>query len=293
VSRGATSSLAASVTGKSSSVDPTFNTRLAAASADVRQYECNTVGKLADGAPYCVSGRLDSPTTVVMLGDSHARQWKQAMAAAANDVGVRLVDRYRGACPAIDVRLQPAENNDDSADCAQFRADSLQLIDEVHPSAVILSQAGYLGRVRDANGDAVLPARAAQLWSDAYTAFLKNLLDKHITPITFIDNPADTIDPTDCLSKNQAVDPCKFTRAVGLGPGYAQAQAEAAVRTQLGGGILTFGTSDQICERWVPTCELEVNGTFIFADGSHLTSAFTMTQLPRLDQLLRDAHLGS
>ena len=91
---------------------------------------------------YCTYGNVESDTTIVLYGDSHAAQWFPALEKIASTRGIKLVSLTKSACPAVD-----APRDDDGAfkylNCAQWRKNSYQRIKEIKPLAVIMSSYQY------------------------------------------------------------------------------------------------------------------------------------------------------
>ena len=91
---------------------------------------------------YCTYGDVDSDTTIVLYGDSHAAQWFPALEQIASKRGIKLVSLTKSACPAVD-----APRDDDGGfkykNCAQWRKYSYQRIKEIKPLAVIMSSFQY------------------------------------------------------------------------------------------------------------------------------------------------------
>jgi len=90
----------------------------------------------------CLYGDINSKTTVVLYGDSHAAQWFPALEELANERGFKLLSLTKSACPSVDVPRadQGAFKN---MHCDKWRDDSISRIKKLRPEAVIMSNFQY------------------------------------------------------------------------------------------------------------------------------------------------------
>lgn len=84
----------------------------------------------------CSYGDLDSETTVMLLGDSHAAHWLAAFADIAMRRHWHLYVLTKSGCPVPEVShlVRPGEV---AEDCNLWRADAFALIDDLHPDLVV------------------------------------------------------------------------------------------------------------------------------------------------------------
>jgi len=232
----------------------------------------------------CVVGQPDATRTVLVVGDSHAGHWLPALDAAGRDLGVRVVMRSRGGCPSV---LLPIANSagplQTSAACDQFRRETQRLVDDLHPDAVVLSNAGYTGRVL-ADGAVPEVEVQEQLWSKALDAQIGSLAAGGVRVGVILDNPRITFDPVACISRNHGAAGCAVPRQDALelvGPFNAR-QREVIARQP---GVELLDPEALICDG--ATCALEVGGEYVFSDKDHLAGGFTAAQAPTMADFLR------
>jgi hypothetical protein len=224
----------------------------------------------------------------MLVGDSHAGQWTEALGRAAADNDMVLVSRWHSACPAISVNIKDERGTTPTAlteQCTAFRRDTLRLIEELKPTAVILSQSNlYLPYILDDDLGSIDVSRRISLWRNAYTDFLTAQRDLGVRPAVILDNPSFAKDPIECVSRKRSAEGCDQPRQAGLG-GIRQLQtAETGALRELG-GIPSFTVVDEICDE--VRCNVELDDTLVFSDNSHLTTAFSLLEQPRLADFLR------
>jgi len=88
-------------------------------------------------SPACVFGDPASPTTVVLLGDSHAAQWFPALVALADKHRWRLVVRTKSGCPAPDVTIFNRSLKRAYAECDTWRTRVLDELATTKPALVV------------------------------------------------------------------------------------------------------------------------------------------------------------
>jgi peptidoglycan/LPS O-acetylase OafA/YrhL len=245
--------------------------------------ECDRSTLVIQGESVCEMGDLKGDKTVVLIGDSHAGQWKDALGAAAKREGVRLVVRWTSSCPAIGV---DTVNTDGvwTEKCPPFVRDTLAILGELQPDAVLLSQAeAYDGRIVDRTGDELSLPEQLALWRTSYSTTLTALAE--LTPSTGIlqDNPRLDYDPNTCLVRAGATsESCASPREIALAA-TATLQSESAAG--MAGHNITafFTTNDKLCS---DVCKVVDSGVPVYRDYNHLSRQWTMTQVPDLQELL-------
>jgi len=266
--------------------DPFFQ-RLTAAGAGAGGIDENAgcqAQRSSQGIAYCEYGVADSTTTVLLAGDSHAAHWIPGFAQAATAAGYRLIVHTRGGCPSVPVpiaisatRLVPSDN------CAQFRANTQRLIDELDPRIVVLSNANYVGRILDDHN--ALPDDAAQLerWRQGLAEAIEALQRQERRVGLVLENPTLPFDPNICIARERSVAVCEPSRAESLGTIEGFNQIEMATAQQAG-DVPTFDVSTTLCDS--ERCVLEHGGRLVYQDGGHLSTGFVVDQAPALTDFL-------
>ncbi len=67
---------------------------------------CKDPTRSASGIEFCEDGDVTSQRTIMLLGDSHAGQWRQVFDAVGVQQHVRIVVRWSGGCPPVQVLVR-------------------------------------------------------------------------------------------------------------------------------------------------------------------------------------------
>ena len=222
----------------------------------------------------------------MLIGDSHARQWMAAFADGAKKSEARLVVRWKSVCPSIPVRVTSFEGIE-SADCATFRTETLQLVEELRPDVVVVANySGYRDQILTGDGSDADRAEQAEIWADGFAEHLEGLQGSGARIGVVVDNPRLETDPLVCLSRRgNTEEECQPTRSAALAATAPFQSAEADVMERIG-GITTFGVTDRICDS--DRCDLIQGGDFVFVDRDHLSVAWTRRHVDHVAAFLVD-----
>jgi hypothetical protein len=91
-------------------------------------------------ATQCVYGDLTGSSTIVLYGDSHARQWLPALNAIAIAHKARLVILGQDGCPMVKVNFAGSHY---MSSCSTTATESLKVIATLKPEMVILANSTY------------------------------------------------------------------------------------------------------------------------------------------------------
>ncbi|MDH6235812.1 acyltransferase family protein [Cryobacterium sp. CG_9.6] len=239
----------------------------------------------ASGIRYCEDGDASSKKTVMLVGDSHAGMWQNALGAAAQAEGYRLVTRWLSACPAIPVAVVNAQGVHDPA-CTQFRTGTVRLMGEVKPQMVVIVNANsYVGRIVDGSGQSLETTAQAHSWAAAYSEFVAQIRGFGALASSIEDNPQLSFDPVLCLTRALGSEArCSSDRGSALATTRVLRTAEA-VEVEALHMTARFATVPLICGS--ESCRVLAGTEPIFADQGHLSAAFTRLQVPDLRLFLR------
>ena len=151
-------------------------------------------GDIASGN--CAYGDLNSTTTIVLYGDSHAAQWFPALDTLAKEHGFKLISLTKSSCPSIEV-LRPDQGAYKNNDCSAWRERSITRIQAIHPTAVIVSGFEHY----ELPGGSSYRAR---WWSKGQKVLLEKLNSATNTLIYITDTPKPVQDIPSCLATHDA-----------------------------------------------------------------------------------------
>lgn len=259
------------------------------AGAEPEPYGCAGETETTSGIEVCLLGDLTADTTVLLIGDSHAMHWVPAFDAAARDAGLRLAVRWRHGCPAAEVDVeQPTERGP----CSGFQAQSLRMIDELRPDAVVVSQAQiYANRMQHADGTRMTDDEVDSVWTSANDKLFAHLTAAVPAVVAVKDNPQLDVDPLECLTRPLP----------GLGDcGMSRADAEKS-----NGDLPRIST--EIWKKygvpswdgvWSETCDAQKCGVGdtdhpVYRDFHHLSVDYVLTRVASVEQMLQAAVRGT
>ena len=261
-----------------------FDRMVRDAQADVRQVTCPEEARSASGVEHCLGGDPSGEVTVLLVGDSHARHWTGALHEAAGDAGLRSAHRWRGNCPALDVRVRtPIMSRSDVAGCTAFLEQTDRLVADLDPDVIVVSNAAaYTEAVVDGDGVVGDPERAGAVWAEGLREQLARWQREGRTVGLVEDNPVAGFDVPTCVAREGDLEACAVSAADARSRTGPIDDANRRVARAL--GVPTFSVRDELCDD--ERCAIAVDGALVYADAGHLTRAFTGTQEGRLAEYL-------
>jgi hypothetical protein len=257
--------------------------------AEPQSYGCSATTETTSGVEVCLLGDVDAKTTVLLLGDSHAMQWIPAFDAAAADAGLRLAVRWRHGCPAAEVDVyQPAERGP----CADFQAESVGVVDDLRPDAVVVSQAQiYAGRMERSDGTGMTADEAYATWAAANDKLFAHLTAVTPNVVAVKDNPQLDVDPLECLTRPlSGLGDCSMSRTEAETSNGDLPDISADTWTKY--GVTTWdGVWSQTCDE--RSCSVGDISHPVYRDYHHLSAGYVLTQVPSVEQMLRTAVRGT
>lgn len=225
--------------------------------------------------------------TVLIVGDSHAEHWEEAVKAATVALGGTFVSNSLWSCPAIDVYVTLLDGSRMRAGCEEHRAKSKELAADA--DIIILSQAEhYINRIRTPDGGRVTEEERLQIWQEAYRDWLTDWSATVPYVGVFTDNPKiPGFNPADCVRFQGPVPECNVTAEAVRKEMGELPSVSAGVRISVfeNPGTRVFDVYSLICDDAVCKTFDDV-GEPIFSDNQHLTSDWTMKQIPLLKEYL-------
>jgi peptidoglycan/LPS O-acetylase OafA/YrhL len=154
--------------------------------------------------PLCPRGDTDGDRTLVLIGDSHARQWVPALDALAQRYGYTAYFLIREGCPSADVTPWMVHGGP-STDCEAFQEWARDQVEEMQPDVVLLGSEANRRGFTDDDGDQV---DDVPTMSEMYQAGMEREID-YLSPhagrvIVIGDPPAVMLHPGQCLSERDA-----------------------------------------------------------------------------------------
>jgi len=255
----------------------------AEAAAEVPPLDCE-LGTIMQtgGAHACILGDQSSSETIAVIGDSHAGHWIWAMDDAAEEAGVRLVFRWRSACPSIEVTVTSTTGVRDEG-CPGYRAETRQILIAERPSLVIISNSfGYRDTFLNEDGARLDPAQQVDAWQSAMADQVAQIDALGAEVAVMDDNPGMPFNPTNCIA-TLGRDPstCSVPWSTAFGPNSSIASATFAVVNEDD----YLGFNDAVCPDHM--CVAVSQGIPLYRDRTHLSRAWTLEQVPELSEYIQ------
>ena len=230
------------------------------------------------GVPDCVSGDPSAPTTVALVGDSHAAMWQPGMELVAQQRNWRLVTIAKVTCPLQKLPIISPYLGRRYSECEQWREEALAALSDQQPKLVVLSMSRRYGA--DFGFTSYDPDWLASLRD--LVAELRALTGARVLVLGPVPDPR--TDVPVCLSAHldDAV-ACAPLRREGLNANGVNAEMQA---TGAGGGQYA-DLSEMFCTTDV--CPVVVGSDLVFRDDNHLTVSYAEALAPVLGVIAEQA----
>ncbi|MBV9650796.1 MAG: acyltransferase family protein [Pseudonocardiales bacterium] len=260
-----------------------------AASADTQEVPANLTPSLADAAadqsvPFrddclldwaavhqgaCAYAAKASPTTVALIGDSHAAQWFPALDQIARQQQWRLETLTKKLCPLLlDLPIHSPQLGREYTECEAWRTEILDRIQAERPALVILDMTRRYGE------DFSFTTYGSR-WLDSLTLTVADIRATGAAVLVLgpIPDPLTSV-PT-CLSTHlDAASDCAPDRSKAINDAGITAEQAA---TAAGGGHYADLT-DLFCT--ATQCPVVVGNTLVYRDDNHVTTSYAQWLAP-------------
>lgn len=232
------------------------------------------------GQPECATGDTASPTTVALVGDSHAAMWQPAFQQLAEQRHWRLETLAKVTCPLQELRITSPYLGREYTECEQWRGQIMARLTAEHPRLVVLDMSRRYGG--DFGFVSYDPA-----WIGTLADTVKRLRGNGATVLVLGPAPDPHGSVPACLSAHlDDATACAPARPVAVDDGGVAAERAA---TTGGGGHYAdltelFCTSDR--------CPVIVGNTLVFRDDNHVTTEYARLLAPVIGALADRAVAG-
>jgi peptidoglycan/LPS O-acetylase OafA/YrhL len=202
----------------------------------------------------CTLGDTKSSKTIVLLGDSHAQQWIQAVDPIAQRNGYKLITYMKSACSLADIKLWDDTNKKDYVECSSWRKEVLDQVEKIKPDIIISSETLHSNSTVEKYSELMLRLKS---------------ISNHV--IKIIDNPKATQIIPECLAKNSNnIQKCSFDpNKAFLYKELADKEVEESKKLQ----IPLIETLKWFCTD--QSCPPIVDNIIVFYDNGHVSSTYS------------------
>ena len=227
--------------------------------------------------PACIYGG-SGPTTIALVGDSHAAQWFPALELIATERGWRLLSLTKSGCSLTDIAFAIPKLKRRYTECEQWRRAIVKRLRRERPALLVVAASWPRTPVDPADR---APSRQA-------AALARSIASIGVPTAIIVDTPFLTEAPLQCLSRHPSEpEHCATARAVAFSEVHADRDREAARMS----GATLVDLSDPICPG--DPCPAIVGGIIAYQDRVHLSVAFARSLAARLASALPDPTQGA
>jgi peptidoglycan/LPS O-acetylase OafA/YrhL len=222
----------------------------------------------------CIFGDTRGKHTMVIYGDSHAGMWFDALNIIAKDAHWRLVDLWKGYCPAdsLPYRNPPGWGRSGGvyAACDQWHRFAIHRINLLKPDLLVISQE---------IGAYYIPYTPQQ-WQRGFEVTLKQLKTSKATVVVLGNIPLLPQNGPECLARHTAdIQACSGSVRTFLTP-YSQAEQAAAEMA----GARYVNVTPWFCST---LCTAVIGRYDVYHDQYHVTATYTYVLERLLSRALR------
>ena len=222
----------------------------------------------------CTYGNSAGPTTVALIGDSHAAHWLPTLEALAAQRGWRIQAMTKASCPPIALLVWLENYSRPYTDCLEWAEAALVQIERMQPAITFVSFSRHYLVV---DGEQLLPAtQVPGRWTSATEALLTRIDVASGTTVYIADTPRHERNPVHCLASRLVVSDCPSLRADTVDAGYAAIEAAAAAAA----GVDLLVSADWLCD--ATACPLIFGSYLVYRDQTHISATFAAVLAPVL-----------
>ncbi len=230
------------------------------------------------GQPECAMGDVTSPTTVALIGDSHAAMWTPPFQQIADQRHWRLEMMAKEACPVMDVEVGGIFRRmiEDLQHCEQWRAEVMSRLKAERPRLVVVSVWRGYGFDETMTGF----KGYGSAWVDSLARLVRQLRDIGTQVLILGPAPSPHANVPICLSGNlDNAAACSLARSAAVNQSGIAAETAA---TTAGGGQYA-DVSDLFCT--AERCPVVVGNTLVYMDVSHVSIPYSRQLAPAIGAL--------
>lgn len=237
------------------------------------------------GHPECAMGDTTSPTTVALIGDSHAAMWTPAFREVATERNWRLEMMAKEGCPMLDVPIAKYLNSivESFRHCEQWRGEILARLRAEHPQLVVVSMSRQ--EIAGTWQAGFTPYNEA--WIDSLTRLVIQLRETGAKVLVLGPIPDPRAPVPDCLTRHlDDASACSPPRSAAVNDaGMARESAATA-----GSGGQYADLTDLFCTP--DRCPVIVGNTLVYFDWNHMTFEYSRQLAPAMGALADRALAG-
>ncbi len=232
------------------------------------------------GQSDCATGDTASPTTVALVGDSHAAMWEPAFQRVAEQRHWRLETLAKVTCPLQELRITSPYLGREYTECVQWRGQIMDRLKAERPRLVVLDMSRRYGA--DFGFVSYDPA-----WIDTLGRTVAQLRSIGATVLVLGPAPDPHGSVPTCLSGH-------LDDAIACAPARSAARDDGGIGAEraatAGAGGQYADLTDLFCA--ADRCPVIVGNTLVFRDDNHVTTEYAQLLTPVIGALADRAVSG-
>jgi len=232
---------------------------------------CHTQQDLEKSSSPCEYGNLQSPTSIVLFGDSHALSWFPALERLAIKKNWKLVSLTMSSCWPSDIPAWNSTTNKLMSNCSIWRTDTLNDIVKMKPEMIFVTGTRGFTTV-DKKNKVLLGDQRTKAWEDGMLRTIDKLKKASSKVVLLSDTPISSFDAPICLQESsQSIERCATPYGKSVSLIWLTEEKHVAEKE----GITWVNPTPWICA--TEPCS-PLSGRYeIFVDKGHLTASFAWT----------------
>ena len=231
---------------------------------------CHVQQNLATTTASCLYGNLQSKTTIVLFGDSHALSWFPAIEKLAIAKKWRLLSLTMSSCWPASIPAWNPVTNILMNNCATWRKSALQEIAQHKPLITFVTGTRGFTTI-DSQGNILEGEAKTAAWRSGMTTTLSAIKKVSKNTVMISDTPISLYSLTDCLSYSlDSIAYCATSASTAINNEWLTIERDTAAAL----GILWINPTEWICS--TDPCSPISGDRVIYRDGGHLTASFAV-----------------
>jgi peptidoglycan/LPS O-acetylase OafA/YrhL len=225
----------------------------------------------------CAYGDTSHPVlTVALVGDSIAGDWFTPLQQIADERHWKLVTELHSVCPLSAALMVTPTTGGPYTACHTWGAAVVKDLEtKIKPDVVITSELPGLATVKHPAGGAAAQADIG----DGMAQYWKQLQDHGISVVAIKESPTPGLNMPECVTDNPTMPKkCAVPKSKAIVPDLPMMYATQAAS----GTVPLIDMNSLICGR--AKCPAIVGNVLVYQDAHHLTSTYTLTITPYLEQ---------
>ena len=226
----------------------------------------------------CDYGNVESDTSIVLFGDSHAAHWFPALEEIANTKGMHLISYTKSSCPSVMFEPYDHSYKRQYTECTEWRTRVLEKLKQIRPAIIIVSNSyGYLRSIE----------KGAETWQqslDHLLAILTTFPDIEVKILH--DIPFAPFDVPTCLARaswhqRNAAAACSFVYPENAQTRFIEVERHLADNLKR---VTSIDAHRIVCPEY--SCDVLDGNVVRYFDSNHLSASYSLRLAEKIEALI-------